>query len=151
MEKKEELMKAFTDSIEMEEEGREFYLQAAKECRNELGKKVFEALADDETRHIVAIKGYCEAISKKNKAPQLCQVMPRHKTIQERLIFGKRESEILKNFIINADDMAAEVPERQAWDVAEEEAHYELISSTYKYLKDPASWFAEHEKPIVEG
>lgn len=33
----------------------------------------------------------------------------------------------------------------------EEETHYELISSTYKYMKDPQSWFAENEEPIVEG
>ncbi len=176
MEKKEELMKAFADSIEMEEDGRKFYLAAAKECKIELGKRVFEALADDETRHIVAIKGYCEVISKKSKTPQLCQVMPRHKAIQERLIFGKRESEVLKNTIIDANELKAyeiamkmenegydfykkaldnspdgEIKELYKFLMSEEEAHYELISSTYEYLKDPASWFADQEKPIVEG
>ncbi|MFH1753302.1 MAG: ferritin family protein [Candidatus Omnitrophota bacterium] len=176
MEKKEELMKAFATSIEMEEKGREFYLKSAKECRNELGKRVFEALADDETRHIVAIKGYCENISKKDKAPQLCKVMPRHKTIDERLIFGKREAETLKNTIFKADELKAyqiamkmenegyafykkvfesvsdpEIKELYKFLLSEEESHFEMISNTYEYLKDPAAWFASQEKPIVEG
>ena len=33
----------------------------------------------------------------------------------------------------------------------EEEKHFELVSNTYEYLKNPASWFAGEERPIVEG
>jgi rubrerythrin len=176
MDKKEELMEALAASIEMEEAGREFYLKAAKECKNELGKRVFDALADDETRHIAAIKQYCEVIAKKNKTPQLCLAMPLHKGIKERLVFGKRESELLKDAAVNADDLKAyevavdmenagydfykkaleaaanpDIKDLYKFLISEEETHFELVSSTYEYLKDPAAWFAEHEKPIVEG
>jgi len=176
MDKKEELVNAFKDSIEMEEAGREFYIKAAKKCRSELGKRVFEALADDETRHIIAIKKYCETVEKKGAAPGLCSAVPEHRSAKERVIMGRRESELLKTIRSDADELKAyetamdmenrgyafykkahdsatdpAVIELYEFLLAEEEAHYELVSSTYKYLKNPDEFFAEEEKPIVEG
>ena len=172
----EELLKALEASIEMEESGREFYLKAAKRSANEYGKRIFESLADDETRHIVAIKGYCENLAKKNETPKLCAVMPKHKSITERIIFGKREAELLKKVSPDADELKAyeiamemendgykfykdtlkslsdtNAKELYEFLLSEEESHYELISSTYEYFKNPSGWFAKEEKPIVEG
>lgn len=171
-----ELKEALSASIEMEKKGREFYLKAAKGVSNELGKNVFEALADDETRHIAAIREYCELIAKKNRTPALCAVMPRHKKIEERIIFGRRELELLRKISSQADELKAyEVAmemENKGYDfykktlnsttdanarelygflLSEEEAHYRLLSDTYKYIKNPAAYFAKEEKPIVEG
>jgi len=172
----EKLIEALAASIQMEEEGREFYLKLAKKSTNQLGKKVFEALADDETRHIAAIKGYCENIAKKNKSPQLCAVMPKHKEVRNRIIFGKEESELLKKISLEADELKAyevamemenngykfykktfesvtdpDVKDLYKFLLSEEEAHFELISSTYEYIKNPEGWFRDQEKPIVEG
>lgn len=61
----------------------------------------------DETRHIVAIKEYYETMAKKDKAPQLCAVIPGYKTIKERLIFGTRDSELLKRINPDADELKA--------------------------------------------
>lgn len=176
MSKNRELLEALETSIEMEESGREFYLKAAKESASEYGKRVFEALADDETRHISAIKGYYENLAKKDETPKLCVVMPRHKTITERIIFGKREAELLKKVSPEADELKAyeiamemenegynfykntlksisdtNAKELYEFLLSEEESHYELISSTYEYLKNPSGWFAKEEKPILEG
>ncbi len=176
MSKNDELKKALATSLEMEERGREFYIKAAKKSTNRLGKRTFEALADDETRHIIAIKEYYEVMTKKNETPQLRAVMPRHKSIKERLIFGKRESELLKKIKPEADEIKAykiamemenegysfykktlesvedpSAKELYKFLISEEEFHFELVSNTYEYLKDPASWFAREEKPIVEG
>lgn len=171
-----ELTDALSASIHMEEEGRKFYLAAAKRSRNEFGKRIFESLADDETRHIIAIKEYCESLEKKNKTPNLCAAMPRHKNIKERLIFGRRESELLKGVKPDADELEAykigidmenegykfykktldSVSDPNTKDLykfllSEEEAHHDLLSNTYEYLKNPRAWFAKEEKPIVEG
>ena len=171
-----ELMEAFATSIKMEEDGRQFYLEAAKRSANELGKKVFEALADDETRHIVAIREYSETMAKKGATPELSSVMPTHKNINDRLIFGKKKSELLKNVNPEADELKAyemgmqlendgqrfyketlesandpNVKELYKFLLSEEENHFEILSSTYEYLKNPAAWFANEEKPIVEG
>lgn len=170
------LLKVLETSVEMEQTAREFYLKAAKKSANEIGRRVFDSLADDETRHIVAIRKYCEEITKNSKSPKLCEAMPRHKSINERVIFGKRESELLKTVSTGTDEFEAyevamnmenegyrfykkamdeaadpDIKELYKFLTIEEEAHYELISSTYEYLKDPGSWFAKNEKPIVEG
>jgi len=170
-----ELAEALETSIEMEEEGRRFYLEAAKKLTNEFGKKVFEALADDETRHIAAIRKYCVVVAKK-KSAKLCNVMPMHKGIAERILFGQNDAEILKKMPAEADDLKAyeialdmenkgyafykkvlegakaeEAKELYRFLLLEEEAHQEMISNAYEYLKDPAAWFAKEEEPIVEG
>lgn len=175
MDENRDLMDALTASIEMEEGGREFYLKIAKKSKNEFGKKVFESLADDETRHIAAIKEYCEMI-KKSKTPNLCAVMPRHKSIKERIIFGRRESELIKRVRPDADELKAytiamdmenngynfykktldavkdpNVKDLYKFLLGEEEMHHDILSSTYEYLKNPAAWFVKEEKPIVEG
>ncbi len=170
------LIEAFRTAIEMEEKGRQFYLKLAKRSSNDLAKRVFEALADDETRHIIAIKGYCENIHKKEKVPKLCAVMPDHKRIKEKIIFERHQSDMIKSVPVNADELAAyetalkmenegykyykksldlakdsDVKELYKFLISEEEAHSELISNTYEYLKDPAAWFAKDEGLIVEG
>lgn len=176
MNKDKELIDALTTSIEMEEKGREFYMKVAEKATNEFGRKVFEALADDEIRHLVAIRECCETILKRDKTPQLCAIMPGHKSIRERIIFGKRESELLKKVSPDADELKAyEVAMQMENDgynfykntlkdikdpnakelynflLKEEETHFELISNTYEYLKNPSAWFAKEERPIVEG
>lgn len=176
MDRNKELLDALTTSLDMEERGREFYIKAAKRTKDEFGKRVFEALADDETRHIGAIKGYYETMSKKNQTPRLSAVMPKHKDIKKRVIFGKRESELLKKASPEADELKAyavamemenngynfykktlestddaNAKELYKFLLSEEETHFELVSSTYEYLKNPAAWFAKDERPIVEG
>jgi rubrerythrin len=176
MDEKSELTKAFTTAIGMEKRGYEFYMKAAKKSTNAFGRKVFEALAEDENRHIEAIQGYCLNIAKKDATPALCTVMPPHKGIKERMIFGRRETEHLKGVKSSTNELKAyEIAmemENDGYDfykkaleatqdqnakelytflLGEEKAHFELISDTYEYLKDPAGWFIKAEKPIVEG
>jgi len=43
---------ALKKAIQMEEEGKQFYLKVAKEAKNLLVKKVFEQLAQEEDLHI---------------------------------------------------------------------------------------------------
>ena len=115
-------------------------------------------------------------MAKKNKTPQLCTVMPKHKDIRKRVIFGRREEEMLGNVSADTDELEAyriamelenkgydfykktlesvsdpAVKELYKFLLSEEEAHHDLLSSTYEYLKNPAAWFAKDEKPIVEG
>jgi rubrerythrin len=102
--------------------------------------------------------------------------MPPHKDIKKRLIFGRRERELMRDISADADELKAyeiamemenagydfykkmlasaedeDVKELYRFLISEEETHFELVSSTHQYLKDPAAWFAKEEKPIVEG
>ena len=87
------LLRALETSLDMENKGYDFYMKVAGRSKNGLVRKLFKALAEDENRHKKAIVEYCVALAKKEKAPGLCAVMPAHKDIRERVIFGTSEAE----------------------------------------------------------
>ena len=175
--KNKELLNALSLSLTMEKRGYKFYMKAKEKSTNELGKKIFNALGEDENRHIDAIKKYCQNIAKSAKAPKLCNVMPPHKNIRARLIFGKNQASLFKeaakdidqlkayeiamqmetdgyNFYKKAQETSAENPdvkELYKFLVGEEKDHHQLIFNTYRYLKNPEYIFFDKEKPIVEG
>ncbi len=176
MDQNSELTRMLTNALDMEKSGYEFYMKAARRSGSEFGKKAFEALAEDESRHIEAIRGYCVEITRKDKTPELYVVVPSHKKINERIIFGKSRAELLKEATADADELKAyEIAMKMENDghdfyknalkstqdentkdlynflISEEKAHFELISDTYEYLKDPEARFAREEKPFVEG
>jgi len=176
MDKNSELTKAFTAAIGMEKRGYEFYIKSAKKSKTEFERKVFEALAEDENRHIDAINGYCINIAKRNETPELCTVMPSHEAITKKVIFGRREADLLKGIKTPVDEFKAYETalkmENDGYDFytkaleatqdhnarelyeflrGEEKSHYEIIANTYEYLRDPQGWFIKEEKPIVEG
>lgn len=47
-----EQMEAIKKAIQMEKEGREFYLKAAAQTSSEMGRSIFESLANDELIHL---------------------------------------------------------------------------------------------------
>lgn len=180
MKKNEELIKALTTSLEMEKRGYNFYIKTAKRCTNKIGKQVFETLAEDENRHKDAIEAYYAGATKNEKLPTLSTVIPAHKNIRKRLIFGKNEAALFKN---KPTVVATATDELKAYEMAmkmetvgydfykkafestsnknikglykfllsEEQSHFELLSNTHYYLENPASWFITEEKPVVEG
>ena len=91
------LVKLFAQAIDMEKKGYDFYIRISKETPSSLTKKVFEALAEDENRHIKAIEGYSGNIASEDKTPALKSVMPSHEPIGKRVIFGKPEAELVRS------------------------------------------------------
>ena len=55
---------ALRQAIEMEEEGKRFYLQSAEKVKSTLAKKIFEELAVEEDYHIAMAKKIYEQIRK---------------------------------------------------------------------------------------
>lgn len=170
------LVRALEMAVEMERRGYDFYKKCAAKSGDALGKKVFEALAEDENRHIGAINCYCAEVADRSETPRLCDAISPHKPIKMRVIFGKREVELLKNVAPDTDELRAyeiamkmendgygfykksltETADANAKDLyefllLEEKSHFDLISSTYELMKNPAGWFIKDEKPIVEG
>ncbi|NQT46970.1 MAG: ferritin family protein [Candidatus Omnitrophica bacterium] len=163
-------------SLEMEKKGYDFYMKAANKSTNELGKKTFAALAEDEKRHAEAIEKYQESISGGKASPQLKTAVASHKNIKERLLFGKSEAERLKDLSVDADELKAydvamqlekdgrdyykkalesledeKVKDLYKFLISEEEAHFDIIFRTAEYLKDPGGWFAKEEGHFFEG
>lgn len=171
-----ELKKGLSTALEMERRGCDVYKKCAKKTQNRMTKKVFEALAEDENRHIGAISCYCAGLADRNMTPKLCDTMIPHKSIKDRLVFGRQPSSMEKAVKKDSNELKAyEIAMKmendgydfykKSFDAAvdpnakdlykflmeEEKAHFELISSSYDFLKNPAGWYIRDEKPIVEG
>jgi len=170
------LKDALAKSLEMEEAGFSFYNIAAKKTASSTGRNIFKALAEDEKRHIEAIKKYSVGVIKNNKTPKFSTAMPAHKNIKERLLFGSgvvkmlagvnAESDELKayeiamkmetdgyNFYKKAHDSIDDSNTKDLYEflISEEKTHYTLIFDTYEYLKNPQDLFFKNEKPVIEG
>jgi len=167
---------ALIKSLEMEKAGFAFYMDTAKKTSNKGTAAIFKALAEDENRHIGAIKKYSDSASKNLNLPELSNAMPKHKDIKERVIFGKEFFRMLSSSVSGADQLkayeAAMTLETEGYNfykkaynsigdknvkdlykflMGEENTHHKLISDTYEYLKNPQDLFFKNEKPIIEG
>jgi len=170
------LIDALATSLKMEEEGYKFYIGAKEKSVDKYGKNIFQALAEDEKRHIDAIRKYSNSFIKSKKTPALTTVMPEHQSINKRVIFGKSSKEMLKDISSNTDQIKAyeigmkmetdgynfyKKAEQSVKDInarelykflmSEEKLHYKLIADTYEYIKNPEEVFLRSEKPIIEG
>lgn len=170
------LKEALIRSLEMEKVGFAFYTETAGNAANKGTASIFKALAEDENRHIEAIKKYSDSVSKRLNLPKLSSAMPGHKDIKERLIFGKDLFRMLSASASGADQLKAyetamkletegynfykkahdsmddkNVKDLYKFLMGEEAAHHKLVSDTYEYLKNPQDLFFKNEKPIIEG
>jgi rubrerythrin len=161
-------------ALKMETEGREFYLKAGQTSRNELGQKLFRALADAELEHMEKIKKIHDTISSKASWPEVKTTFTKSKlphTVFTEAIdnFGKlvkvttSELEAIKTgmdmenksllFYLNRSGRAAVNGEKQFYQalVAEERGHYMLLLDSYEYLLDPQSYFVRTERHSLDG
>ena len=58
-------------ALQMEIDGKEFYLKASKASQNELGSKLLKQLAAEEDVHREVFKNIYESIKKNNKWPDI--------------------------------------------------------------------------------
>jgi len=172
----ETLHSALTKSLTMEKRGYEFYKKASRKCTSKFGKKVFDSLAKDERYHVEAITKFFLTFTESNKTPAAEAVFTKTRDEDNLIVFGKSAIKLLEGISDDSDefkayefamkfekegydyykkvfDSVSDVNARALYEflLGEEKRHYDLISNTYRYLKDPGAWFAEEEKPIVEG
>jgi len=156
-------------AVQLERDGREFYLEAAGNAASDLSKQTFESLADDELRHI-------EWIERISSAGETLEST--NKRIYQRLrgIFADVPDEVRKAAASAAGDVEAlnlaigkEEESRAAYarwakesdsdDVRElcgllvgaEAFHRELLENVIQYLEHPSDFFLREERWVVEG
>jgi rubrerythrin len=154
-------------SIQLEKEGRDFYLESAKKVKNSVGKRTLERLANDELIHISRFKELYEAVA--NKSVESLSVGDKNITTFDE-IFNR-----LKEQLDDAIDELTEVgvDDAESLEMAldlenhthlfykraseemkdekvktlyryladEEKAHYDLLSKALDYLSDPSLYF----------
>jgi len=159
----------------MEEQGHKFYLQAGRQSKNELGKKLFKMLAEDELVHMERIKKIYGSLKQGREWSLQWRKLPlKHPDIREIFVSlaGKNKDKIkpessdldaidvgleLENRSINYYqghlEKASSQAEKQFLEQmkSEEQVHHSLLADMKFYLSNPESWYAEHEKHGLDG
>jgi len=167
-------LEALQTAIQMEIDGKEYYLKASEEATNELGKKLLQSLAAEEDIHQKKFAEIYNAIRNKRAWPMTDFQPDGGKTL--RTIFAsateKTDSKIkalsteldavqtamdMENksydFYKNQSHKTTSDTERGFFEAvaAEEREHHIILLDYYEYLKDPAGWFTKKERPSLDG
>jgi len=161
-------------AVQMEIDGKEYYLKASQNSSNELGKKLLSSLAIEEDIHRQRFEEIYNAIRNK-KAWPVTDFQPdggkRLRTVfataTEEIGANVKAPDIELDAIQTAMDMenktydfyqnrgkdATHDAERDFYETvaAEEREHHLVLLDYYEYLKDPAGWFVTKEHPSLDG
>ena len=174
MTEQDKTLEALQAAIQMEIDGKEYYLKVSQESSNELGKKLLQSLAAEEDIHRQKFEKIYNAIRNKKVWPATA---PRPDVGKElRTIFARATEGISPNFKapateLDAIQMAMDM-ENKTYDfyksqgekadydadrnfyqslAAEEREHHLILLDYYDYLKDPAGYFVKKEHPSLDG
>ena len=161
-------------AIQMEIDGKKFYLKASRASSNELGKKLLESLAAEEDVHRQKFKEIHDAIRNKITWPKT-DFQP-DGGIRLRTIFARTTEEmssVIKaptaelDAVQTAMDMenkthdfyqtqlknATHYAEREFYEAlaTQEKEHHLILLDYYEFLKNPAAWFVSKEHPSLDA
>ncbi|MDI6853527.1 MAG: ferritin family protein [Deltaproteobacteria bacterium] len=167
------MLKSLKDAIQMEVDGRQFYLEAAKKVQNEGVRQILEYLAESEVYHIQKFKEIYENLKKENKwTEELADFKPPKSEPYACVLAltqagegtgGKDDLEALKTGIKMeqcsidyytklAKESNIPLARRFFMSLAHEErGHYMMLLDMHNYLSDPADWFYVHQMSHVDG
>ena len=167
-------LEALQIAIQMEIDGKEYYLKASRESSNELGRELLQSLAAEEDIHRQKFEEIYNAIRDKKAWPGT-DFQPRRGKVL-RTVFARATEETgskirtlageldavqtamdMENktydFYKNQGKSAIHDVEREFYETLadEEREHYLVLLDYYEYLKDPAGWFVKQEHPSLDG
>jgi rubrerythrin len=131
--------------MQLEREGRQFYLEAAERTENARGKQMFLSLADDEATHLRILERQLKAVQSGNRCLVLSEVEDVESGWSEPLY--PKDPDILKKVVRpEANDADALIFAIQA-----ENKSFELYREMANTSEDPAAvamfkWLAEAER-----
>ncbi len=167
-------LKALQIAIQMEIDGKEYYLKASQDSGNELGKKLLQSLAAEEDIHRQKFGEIYNALRNKKVWP-ITDFQPDGGQ-GLRTVFARATEEMGSTMkastteldaIQTAMDMESKTYDfyesrgaKAAYDAekdfyktlaAQERGHHLVLLDYYEYLKDPAGWFVKREHPSLDG
>jgi len=165
---------ALKKALQMEIEGKEFYLRSGQQSSNPLAKKLFLNLVEQENLHIKKIKEIYQEIEKRAGWPENETIFKHEKSL--RSVFKEviesmdREPEVSSSEIealqtaMNMEDNSYSFYNSRAEEAtssaeksfyqalkAEERGHYLTLSDSYEYLIDPQGWLIKNEHWGLDG
>jgi len=166
-------LKALQIAIQMEIEGKEYYLKASQESSNEAGKRLLQSLADEEDVHRQKFEQIYQAIQAQRAWPATDFQPDGGKRLRTILANAAGETSArtkapateldavqtamaMENktydYYKSQGESATYDAEREFYHtVAEVREHYLILLDYYEYLKDPAGWFVTREHPSLDG
>jgi rubrerythrin len=161
-------------ALEMEEKGYQFYEKAIAGCVNELGRKMFTMLRDDEIVHVERIKNIYGRLMggewsdewknvptpsrdlgqvfrelAKKHAATVSECGGDLDAIRVGLVFEHKAVVFYREHLAQAQNPIERAFVKQM--VAEEEIHHALLADMELYLTDTEGWFREREKGGLDG
>ncbi len=154
--------------------GRDLYNQYAATVKNEMAKKVFVHLANEELAHITDIQKFLES---ENYGGIDVEEMTGGSSLEDtKSFFGKLVSELREQVSPSDDDNRSRDVAMQlekngyeyyrkgaektgneklkkflTWLMEQEQAHYMFIRNAFEYMNNPESWYAGEEGWLLEG
>ena len=178
MSDKQKNLEALQLAIKTEQEGKAFYLEAAKNAKSQLARETMESLAKDEDFHILAIQKFYNTFDKDETWPDIEEVFTKDqlKGVGIKTIF----SNALKNAKNEIDKLSSdiEVYEKafefekggsdlyrrlrdEATDANQkkfynflyemEKEHADILENSLNFLKNPDRFFQDEESWMFEG
>ena len=167
-------LEALKIAIQMELDGKGYYLKASRASSNKLGKQLLQSLAGEEDVHRQKFEEIYDTIRNKRAWPETDFQPDAGKRL--RTIFTEVVAEVGPNvkapdteldavatamdlenktydFYKSQTENASYDAERDFYEVlaAEERIHHLVLLDYYEYLKDPAGWFVRKEHPSLDG
>ncbi len=156
-------------AVQLEKDGRGFYLEAAAKTKSDLARKMFEGLAGDELNHIDWIENLSPGASSAQSANR--ELYDRLKPIFAGAPAGLRLSAELTDGDLEAIDIAIGMEEKsiaayEKWAAeddsegvqalckalaGQEHFHRQMLENTRQYLDKTADWFMQEEQWNFEG
>ena len=167
------LLNSLKEAIQMEVDGRQFYLEAAKKVKNDGVRQILEYLAESEVYHIKKFQHIYDSLEKDPTwTAELAEFKPPHSepyacvmamTQTEQGTGGQDDLEALKTglkmeqcSIDYYTKLAKETPiplaRRFFMSLAHEErGHYLMLMDMHNYLTLPEDWFYIAQMSNVDG
>ncbi len=167
-------LEAVKMAIQMETDGKEFYLKAGEASGNELGKKLLNQLAAEEDIHRQKFVQIFEAIRAQQGWPEVDYQPDGGQNL--RTIFARATQESGSDVKAATSELEAVKTamdmENKTYDfynervrnaafeaeknyygalAAQEKEHHLILFDYHEYLKDPASWFVTQEHHSLDG
>lgn len=162
---KDKLLEPFRIALQLEQEGRAFFLEAAAKTESSLARQTFEFLAKEEDKHIEKIEEFVASleladgqspldVGDSSAANRLDDFNDRLAQIKDDYKLTKSDADAYRmalEFENGAEEFYQEkmdeatdpmVKKFYKWLIDEESMHSRLLNSCIKFVEDPAAWFA---------
>ena len=173
-EEQDRTLQALKTAIQMEIDGKAFYLKASQASGNELGRKLLQSLSKEEDLHRQKFESIYGSISKQKGWPKTDYEPDGGRGL--RTLFARAleaEKPDMQTSSSEMDDIQKAMDmENQTYDfyislgkkatydaekdffeavASQEKEHHRILLDYYEFLKDPAAWYVQKEHPSLDG